>query len=209
VLRLRVLVACEFSGRVRDAFTAAGHDAWSADMREPLTPGQHHVGDCRDLFDQEWDLIIAHPPCTYLANSGVQHLHTKPGRWEAMEEGAAFFLEMLNAPAPHVAVENPVPHPYARDIIGRASQWIQPYEYGTLESKQTGLWLRGLPPLIATQDGKAATAARPARERMPGWWKGSNAERQGLRSITAPGIGEAMAEQWGTFVAELREGVTA
>lgn len=200
--RPRVLVACEFSGRVRDAFTAQGWEAWSADLVETRTPGRHYLGDCRDLFDQHWDLIIAHPPCTYLANSGVQHLHTMPGRWDLMRDGAAFFVEMLNAPAPCVAVENPVPHRYARELIGRPTQYVQPYEYGTLESKRTGLWLRGLPPLVATQDGEAATMMRPASERMPGWWGGGSTRNAQFRSVTSLGIASAMADQWGRHLAE-------
>lgn len=197
---MRVLVACEYSGVVRDAFTARGHDAWSCDILPTESPGNHYQGDARDMLQPDrWDLLIAHPPCTYLANSGVQWLHLRPERWELMEQGAAFFLEMLNAPVPRVAVENPVPHSYAREIIGRPTQYIQPHEFGALETKKTGLWLRNLPPLIAYEDAVAATAARPRSERMPGWWVGGGGKRHGhVRSKTAAGIGEAMAMQWGT-----------
>lgn len=198
---LRVLVACEFSGRVRDAFRALGHDALSSDMRPSLTEGPHHQGDVLELLDDGWDLMVAHPPCTYLANSGVQWLHKQPGRWELMQQGAQFFQAMLNAPIPHVAVENPLPHRYAREYIGRPSQWVQPYEFGTLESKRTGLWLRGLPPLLISEDGALATAQRPRKDRMPGWW-GVGIEREAIRLLTSPGLAVAMAEQWSLFVSD-------
>lgn len=195
--RLRVLVACEYSGRVRDAFLAAGHDAVSCDLLPTESPGPHVVGDARELLADGWDLLVAHPPCTYLANSGVQWLHKRPERWAHMRAGAQVFLDFLHAPIPRVAVENPLPHRYATELIGRPSQWIQPHEFGTLETKRTGLWLRGLPPLLVSEDGAAATAARPAGERMPGWWVGPGARRGHERSRTAPGIALAMAQQWG------------
>lgn len=195
---MRVLVACEFFGRVRDAFLERGHDAWSCDLLPTEAPGPHIVGDVLAVIGQGWDLMVAHPPCTYLANSGVQHLHTKPGRWEAMVAGAEFFLALLNSPVPRVAVENPVPHRYARALIGRPTQYVQPHDFGVLETKRTGLWLRGLPPLLAYEDAYAATMARPARDRMPGWWGGGGNARSGhARSVTSTGIAAAMADQWG------------
>ena len=195
---MRVLVACEFSGRVRDAFRALGHDAVSCDLLETEAPGPHIRGDAIEAIGRGgWDLLIAHPPCTYLAKSGVQHLHTRPGRWELMEQAAAFFLACLTADVLRVAVENPMPHRYARDLIGRPSQYVQPHEFGDLETKQTGLWLRGLPPLMAEVDAVAATMARSPRDRMPGWWEPPGPDRARNRSRTAPGIARAMAEQWG------------
>lgn len=200
---MRVLVACEFSGRVRDAFAARGHDAWSADLRPSLTAGQHYQGDVTDVLHEEWDLLIAHPPCTYLANSGVHWLHKQPERWDLMREGAEFFRLLYDAPVRRIAVENPIPHKYARELIGRPSQWVQPYEYGSLERKKTGLWLRNLPPLLADSDGAAATAARPYKERQRVTWSGSRSEQAGLRSITPLGIAAAMADQWGELDAAL------
>lgn len=200
-MRLRVLVACEFSGRIRDAFLAAGHDAVSCDLLPTESPGPHHVGDATALLADGWDLLIAHPPCTYLANSGVQYLHTRPERWEQMREAAELFNAFLSAPVPHIAVENPTPHRYARELIGRPSQYIQPHDFGTLETKRTGLWLRALPPLLATEDGRGATMARPARDRMPAWW-GGDARSGHARSVTAPGIGVAMATQWPDYISE-------
>lgn len=192
---MKVLVACEYSGRVRDAFIARGHDAMSCDILPTEAPGPHYQGDARDLLDKGFDLMVAHPPCTYLANSGVQHLHKDAKRWDRMRDGAEFFLAMLTAPIPRVAVENPIPHGYARELIGRPTQYVEPYEFGDLTSKKTGLWLRGLPPLMAVVDGRAATMARPAFERMPGWWKGSGAGH--FRSLISQGLADAMAEQWG------------
>lgn len=195
---MRVLVACEYSGRVRDAFRASGHDAMSCDLLPTEAPGPHHTGSVLDVLDDGWDLMIAHPPCTYLANSGVQWLHKRPERWELMRQGAAFFLELLTAPIPRIAVENPVPHKYARELIGRPTQYVEPHDYGPLESKKTGLWLRNLPPLLAAQDGRAATYARTPAERMPGWWGGGGNARTGhKRSLTSTGIAQAMADQWG------------
>lgn len=136
---MRVLVACEFSGAVRDAFIALGHVAMSCDLLPTEMSGPHYEGDVRDVLGDGWDLMVAHPPCTYLTNSGVRWLHTKPGRWEQMREGAEFFRELLNAPIPRVAVENPIMHGYAREIVGRrADQVIHPWQFGHLESKATG-----------------------------------------------------------------------
>jgi hypothetical protein len=197
--RGRVLVACEFSGRVRDAFTAVGWEAWSADLRPSLTPGKHYQGDVRDVLYEEWDLLIAHPPCTYLANSGVSWLNRQEGRRDRMREGAEFFLEMLNAPVARIAVENPKMHGEALALCGRPSQWIEPHEYGVMETKKTGLWLRNLPPLIAWGEGWAYVKTLHRRDRRPGEWAGGKAEdRHGVRSITSPGIALAMAEQWGS-----------
>jgi hypothetical protein len=197
---LRVLVACEYSGVVRDAFRALGHDAMSADLLPTEAPGPHYQGDARDLLGEAWDLVVAHPPCTYLAQSGVRWLHSDPDRWSLMLAGAAFFLEFLNAEVPRVACENPVPHRYARELIGRPSQYVEPHEFGTLQTKKTGLWLRGLPPLLAEEDGKAATLALPARDRMPGWWAGGGSGHE--RSRTFPGVARAMAAQWGGMVGQ-------
>jgi len=113
---MRVLVACEYSGRVRDAFAALGHDAWSCDILPTDAPGRHYHGDVRPILRQPWDLVIAHPPCTRLCNSGVRWLAERD-LWADMRDGAEFFLACLNANAPCVAVENPVMHKYARDII--------------------------------------------------------------------------------------------
>lgn len=196
---MSVLVACEFSGRVRDAFLQLGHEAVSCDLR-PSTHGPHIVGDARDVVTWGWDLIVAHPPCTYLSNAGARWM--KPEnveRWRAMEDAADFFLAMLNAPAGAVCVENPKPHGWARELIGRPTQYIEPHEFGDLETKKTGLWLRGLPPLIAYEDARAAIQHVPLKERNPTYWLWQSEDRGSLRSITARGIAAAMASQWTEF----------
>lgn len=191
---MRVLVACEFSGIVRDAFIARGHDAVSCDLLPSERPGPHHQGDVLPLLGAGWDLMIAHPPCTYLANSGVRWLYENgeqnEERWYEMWEGARFFRELLNADIPRIAVENPVMHGYARRIVGRGQdQCVQPWQFGHGETKATCLWLKNLPPLVPTN-------IVPEREqrvhKMP-----PGPERWRERSRTFPGIAEAMADQWG------------
>ena len=185
---MRVLVACEYSGRVRDAFIAKGHDAMSCDLLPTERTGPHIQGDALPLLKQPWDLVIAHPPCTRLCNSGVCWL-AKRNLWVEMEAGAAFFLECLNANAPKVCIENPIPHKYARAIIGMYSQIVQPWQFGHGETKATCLWLKGLPPLMPTE----TVQGREQRlHRLP-----PSPERAKLRAETYPGIAAAMAEQWG------------
>lgn len=188
---MRVLVACEFSGTVRDAFRARGHDAMSCDILPTERPdGPHHQGDVRDVLDDDWDLMVAHPPCTYLANSGVRWLYEKEGRWDLMRQGAEFFKMLLDAPIPRIAVENPVMHKHARAIIGEGpTQTVQPYEFGTAETKRTGLWLRGLPKLVPTEIVTGPIHARVHRMApSPDRWR--------ERSRFYPSIAAAMAEQW-------------
>lgn len=190
---MRVLVACEFSGRVRDAFLARGHDAWSCDLDDADFPNpnyeRHLKRDVRPLLQSgEWDLIIAHPPCTYLCNSGVRWLGERKGRMACLVAGAEFFLACLNAVCPRVCVENPVMHGYAKALIPQApAQIIQPYQFGEPESKATCLWLKGLPPLKATN----TVAGRKNTIHNAGGGHGKE------RSRTFVGIAQAMAEQWG------------
>lgn len=208
-MRLRVLVACEFSGVVRDAFIARGHDAMSCDLLPTERPGPHHVGDVREVLGEGWDLMVAHPPCTYLANSGVRWLYGKDGgtesrdetRWAAMEAGAAFFRALLEAPIPRIAVENPVMHRYARELVGSvATQTIQPWEFGHPESKRTGLWLRGLPPLLPTAILTKPTSGHWDNQTPSGQNRlGPSEHRWAERSKTYQGIADAMAQQWGTL----------
>lgn len=188
---MRVLIACEYSGVVRDAFLARGHDAMSADLLPTESPGPHYQGDARDLLgpDWVWDLLIAHPPCTRLCNSGVRWLHERD-LWDDMREAASLFLDFLNAPVPRVAVENPVMHRYAREIVGRGPDFtIQPWQFGHGEVKRTCFWTRGLAPLEPT----SVVTGREARVHKatpgPDRWK--------ERSTTLKGIAEAMADQWG------------
>lgn len=194
---MRVLVACEFSGVVRDAFAALGHDAWSCDLLPTERPGNHIQGDALEALSQKWDLLIAHPPCNHLAASGAQYWPEKKadGRQALAIE---FFMSLLNAAIPKVAIENPV------GIIGtvfrRADQIIQPWQFGDPYNKKTCLWLKGLPLLQPTK------VVEPTHN-----W-GSNSYRSGNRKKSAlpskfwgakdrarsfKGIAAAMAEQWG------------
>nr|WP_319516571.1 hypothetical protein [uncultured Cohaesibacter sp.] len=199
----KVLVACEFSGIVRNAFLDRGHDAWSCDLLPTENrPNRHIMGDVRDVLHEGWDcLIVAHPPCTRLCNSGVRWLSKPPkGKtlaemWLELEEGAALFSTMWNAPIPHVAVENPVMHKHAKKLIvnyEEFSQSIQPWQFGHGEVKRTCLWLKGLPNLEPTD----IVEGREARvHRMP---PGPN---RGIeRSRFFNGIAKAMADQWGPVI---------
>ena len=194
--KLRVLVACEYSGRVRDAFTALGHDAWSCDILPTDAPGQHIQGDVRPVLRQRWDLVIAHPPCTRLCNSGVRWLAERD-LWDDMREGAAFFMDCMNANAPRVAVENPVMHKYARDIIGRGPDFtVQPWQFGDPAKKRTCFWTRDLPALTPTSDMTADEARADCHLAPPG------PDRWKVRSTTYQGIADALAMQWGGQVSE-------
>lgn len=190
---LKVLVACECSGTVRDAFLDYGHDAYSCDLvpSDSLRESRRHIiGDALNLIGEEWDLVIAHPPCTYLCNSGVSWLHKRPGRWEALKQGAEFFAKFFGANTKALCIENPIPHKYAMEIIKvKYSQIVQPWQFGHGETKATCLWLRNLPPLKPTD----IVSGRVQRlHRLP---PGKN--RAKIRSVTYSGIARAMAQQWG------------
>ena len=196
---MRVLVACEFSGLVRDAFIARGHDAMSCDLEPTEAPGPHYRGDVRDLLVPDaWDLLIAHPPCTYLAKSGIRWYNLRRAEREPlMHEAIEFFRLFLDAPVPRVCVENPRLLPDARRIIGRQTQTIQPWEFGHPEQKATCLWLRGLPPLLAADDARHIMAGRSWQEVHRITYTNPGPNRQRDRSRSFPGIADAMAEQWG------------
>jgi hypothetical protein len=195
---MRVLVACEFSGIVRDAFIARGHDAMSADLLPSERPGPHYQGDVLDVLDDGWDLAICHPPCTFMANSGAKHLYIggraengpDPARWESMREGAAFFRQLWDAPIPRIAIENPVMVGHAKRLIGvQQAQTIQPWMFSHGEVKATCLWLKGLPPLIPTDVVDGRTPRVHHMSPGPDRWR--------ERSRTFQGIADAMADQWG------------
>ena len=198
---LKVGILCEFSGIVRDAFRALGHDAISCDLLPTESPGPHIQGDC---LAQDWrgfDLLICHPPCTRLCNSGVRWLHERD-LWREMREAAQFFRQCLDLPAPQVACENPIMHKYAREIVGRGpDQIIQPWQFGHGETKATGLWLRGLPRLKPTNIVPGREAKVHTASPGPNRWK--------LRSLTYPGIARAMAEQWGGRMSDIAAVVKA
>jgi hypothetical protein len=198
---MRILVACEFSGTVRKAFAKKGHDAYSCDLLPSLDNSEKHiVGDVLALLGLPWDMVIAHPPCTYLAASGSHRLKDDTERWMKMVEAADFFQEFLNLDhVDKVCVENPVmAHVYTK--IRKPDQYIQPYHFKENASKKTGLWLKGLPPL-------EHTGYYPPRlvNGKPRWDNqtdggqnrlGPSANRGLLRSVTYQGIADAMANQW-------------
>ena len=203
---MRILIACEFSGIVREAFKARGHDAWSCDLLPTEIPGQHYREDIFNvLFSEDdkyppiesWDLMIAHPPCTRLANSGVRWLRER-NLWEEMEKAAYLFRYLWDAryQIKRVCIENPIPHKYAVEIIGRKyDQIIQPWQFGHGETKATCLWLRGLPVLKPTNIVNKREQRIHKLSALCG--PDSSKTRQQDRSRTYPGIAAAMAEQWG------------
>ncbi len=189
-MKKRVLIACEFSGAVRNAFAAKGWDAWSCDLLPSETPGNHYQGDIRDMLpsigtNPSWELLIAHPPCTYLANSGARWLYQAgekdAARWEQMTEAAWFFWRLLNEKAsPKIAVENPIMHKHGARIVGtKQTQVIQPWMFGHGETKATCLWLKNLPPPQADKHSRRPRGARTQDAARPGSVEGtqSNASR--------------------------------
>ena len=186
---MRVLVACEYSGRVRDAFRALGHDALSCDLLPSEVGGPHYQGDVRDILNEGWDLMVAHPPCTHLAVSGARWFKDKR---KEQEEALEFVRILLDAPIQRIALENPVSIISSR--IRKPDQIIQPWQFGHGETKATCLWLNGLPRLIATNivEGREARVHRMAPG--PNRWK--------ERSRTFQGIAHAMASQWGGIMDE-------
>jgi len=197
---VKVLVACEYSGTVREAFKRAGHDAMSCDLLPTDVEGNHHQGDVLELLHDGWDLLIAHPPCTYMTNSGVSWLHKDPTRWAKLDDAAKFFNKFLNAPIKRIAVENPVMHRYAKERIGgiKQSQVIQPWMFGHTEQKATCLWLKNLPLLQPTNNVKEVMLQKPANERQRLHYLSPGPDRWKIRSKTYQGIADAMVAQWGT-----------
>ena len=186
VSKMKVLIGCEYSGSVRDAFIAMGHEAMSCDLLPTEVPGPHYQGDVRDVLDYPWDLAIFHPPCTDLAVSGARHFEQKrlDGRQYV---GVAFFMQLAKLDIPRIAIENPVC--IMSSIWRKPDQVIQPWMFGHGETKATCLWLKGLPPLVPTNivDGRESRV-----HRMP-----PSPDRWKERSRTYPGVAQAMAIQWG------------
>jgi hypothetical protein len=251
---MRVLVACEFSGTVRDAFRAYGHNAVSCDLLASQRPGAHYVGDVKDLLDgwepvsftgdcdpegdswcqvrdedlsecpcigptqdgieyrevggvllgrpiaaPYWDLMIAHPPCTYLSVSGLHWNKRRPERQAQTEQALEFVASLLAAPIPRIALENPIGVISSR--IRKPDQIIQPWQFGHDASKATCLWLKGLPALAHTDVLPGGRSARRANQTVSGQNKlAPSPDRWKLRSLTYPGIADAMASQWGTHL---------
>lgn len=202
---MKVLVACEFSGRVREAFAKRGHYAVSCDLLETELPttknSEHYQGDVLEILSKDWDLIIAHPPCTYLAQSGVQWLKKLPGRWDEMLNAVDFFNLFLSHPCPRICIENPIMHSYAKQrlINPNYTQKIQPYFFGHLERKQTCLWLKNLPKLKVTNNLEEQVLFMCASETDRVHWESPGPDRQKNRSRTYLGVAEAMGEQWGNL----------
>ena len=194
---MNVLVACEFSGVVRDAFRNKGHTAWSCDLLPSDSPGQHIQGNVLDVLGGgNWDLMIAHPPCTYLCSSGLHWNKKRPERNAATEAALEFVKILLLSDIPKIALENPIGCISSR--IRKPDQIIQPYEFGHPESKATCLWLKNLPKLKPTniltkpESGRWENQTASGQNKLP-----PSADRWKLRSVTYKGIAEAFAEQWG------------
>lgn len=198
---MKVLVACEYSGAVRDAFIACGHEALSCDLLPTDVPGPHYQGDVRDILNDGWDLMVAHPPCTYLSVSGM-HWTTRGLRDPQLTEDALEFVRLLlSAPIPRIALENPVSVISSR--IRKPDQIITPYQYGHDASKKTCLWLKNLPLLQPTEfieprivDGKKRWGNQTDSGQNS---LAPSADRWKIRSETYKGIAEAMASQWGAL----------
>jgi len=199
---MKILVACEFSGIVRDAFLARGHDAWSCDLEPTEREGPHIQGDVLSVLDQGWDLMIAHPPCTYLTITGNKWFKPEfssrfPNRPAQREAAAEFFLSLGNSIIPRVCIENPVGIMSTR--WRKPDQIIQPYQFGHTEPKKTCLWLKGLPLLVPTLIVEPEYITSRSGKRMGAWYflPSQSPERQRMRNRTFQGIADAMADQWG------------
>ena len=190
----KILIACEYSGTVRDAFAKLGHDAMSCDLLPSDKPGKHYQGDVFDIIEDGWDLMIAFPPCTHLAVSGAKHFAKKraDGR---QQQGIDFFLQVVNANIPKIVVENPVG--IMSTLFRKPDQIIQPWQFGDTAQKTTCLWLKDMPPLKHTNivdKGEFYTA--PSGKRLPKWYSDNKSAK--ARSKTFQGIADAMAQQWGS-----------
>ena len=195
---MKVLIACEYAGIVRDAFAAKGHDAWSCDILPTESPGNHFQGDVLEHLDKGWDLMIAHPPCTHLAVSGARWFTEGKKPWSLQEDALDFVRKLLDAPIDKIALENPVS--VISTKIKKPNQIIQPFEYGHDVTKRTCLWLKNLPNLKPTKivkpdivlvNGKKMSRMHYESFKLP------SKERSKVRSKFYTGIAEAMADQWG------------
>jgi len=193
---MKILVACEYSGVVRDAFLARGHEAVSCDLLPTESPGPHYEGDVFDIINKGWDLMIAHPPCTDLAVSGAKHFAAKiaDGR---QQRALDFVQRLLDAPIDKICLENPVS--VISSKIRKPDQIIQPWMFGHEATKTTCLWLKNLPLLETTEIvDKGARNVTKSGKSLPAWYNlPPSKDRWKIRSATFPGIAKAMAEQWG------------
>jgi len=193
---MNILIACEESGTVRRAFNVMGHNAKSCDILPSADHSENHIqGDIQDVDLSEFDLMIAHPPCTFMCNSGVSWLHKDPKRWDELRYANEFFNYLWKSEIKHICIENPIPHKYA--LLPRYDQLIQPWQFGHGETKATCLWLKNLPQLKPTNivDGREQRL-----HKLP-----PSKDRAKIRSRTYQGIAKAMAEQWGDLLVTLGE----
>lgn len=205
---MSILIGCERNGKIRDSFIKLGHNAISCDLVETTVPGPHYKGDIRDMLTGDWDLMIAHPDCTYLCSSGLHWNHRTPGREEKTSEAVEFVRLLMNADIPRIVIENPIGR--IGTAIRKADQYIQPYEYGHDASKRTALWLKGLPALVSSPanyiEPRIVEYPKGSGKLVKRWGNqtdsGQNklppsAERSMLRAETYQGWADAMAAQWG------------
>jgi len=190
---MRVLVACEYSGVVRDAFAAKGHDAWSCDILDSESEGQHIRGDALEELHKGWDLMIAHPPCTHLSVSGARWFTEGKKPMFLRENALDFVKKLMAAPIDRICIENPVS--VISSHIREADQTINPYQFGHTEYKRTCLWLKNLPLLKETDNVLEETKELPDKIANRIWWLGSGKGKE--RSKFYTGIASAMADQWG------------
>lgn len=202
---MKVLVACEYSGTVRDAFAMMGHDAWSCDLRKSEKPGQHLQCDVRNVLDRDWDLMIAHPVCTRLTNAGRRWMHNPPNGktmveiWREFFEAVEFYKLLRNANIPRKAIENPIMHDHAKECLGQMKrQIVQPWWFGDKAFKATGWELIGLPELVPTNK---LTPPKPGTDEHKKWsWvhrMPPGPDREKERSRFHSGMAFAIASQWG------------
>lgn len=201
---MKILIACEYSGIIRDAFSKRGHDAVSCDLLPTELPGKHYQGSALDILSNGWDLLIAHPPCTYLTCTGNRWFKSEyadrfPDRPQQRQEAIAFFKSLAEAPVEKICIENPVG--IMSRHLRKPEQIIQPYQFGHSEAKKTCLWLKNLPLLKPTKIVDPEYTVFKSGKRMATWYVAAarlpKAERSKLRSKTFQGIADAIAEQWG------------
>ncbi|MDR6195195.1 hypothetical protein [Siphonobacter sp. SORGH_AS_0500] len=194
---MKVLIACEYSGKVRDAFLAKGHDAISCDILPTESPGPHYQGDVRDMLNQHWDLIIAHPPCTYFSNAGLHYLKTQPGRLQKLQKAFEFVKLIWNYKCSAVCIENPIG--WLNTNWKKPDQIISPYHFGEPHIKKTYLWLRGIPELKHTNNiGKPnplGFCIKSNGRRYNYYYHQSKSAKERARFFDC--IAQAMADQWG------------
>ncbi len=201
---MKVLIACEESGTVREAFKRLGHDAWSCDLKPTKIPGQHYKGDIFDIINN-WDIIggkprvlIGHPDCTYLTNSGVCWLYKDDTRWSKMLDASWFFKQLWSLDIEYICLENPIPHKYGQ--LPPYTQIVQPWMFGHTERKATCLWLKGLPKLKETNNVREEMLKLPKAQQQRIHYMSPGPQRAEKRSKTFSGLAEAMATQWGTIM---------